>query len=334
MKWSTFYKQYLIDKIGEEEIFKRYLERDPRARRNCTNPLRNDKHPGCNFTRSEKTGRIYFNDYAMEKSYDCFAVVMEKYGLTFWQAIRLIEKDFKVTLFSPTIKKEESKNKVDKIPTKKSSIGFEIQDYTQADLDYWAKYCVTQEDLIKYEIFSAKKVYINGTLRWEYSTDNPIYCVEFGYGAIKCYRPLEKSRTNRWLSSTKKEDTAFYYGLPFVGDEVIITKSFKDALVLNVLGYPAVAPSSETISIDTPKFRALKMTYDHVVLLYDNDEVGIRSADKRSKELDIPYVYIPLEYGVKDISDFIEKYGKEETIKLLNNLLNEQNNNINERIQD
>jgi hypothetical protein len=317
-EWLSFYKKHLIEKIGERNIFIRYLGRDPEYKGNVTNPLRADKHPGCNFTISQKTGRTYFNDYAAEKSYDCFAIVMEKYGLSFWQAIRFIEKDFKVDLFSAPL--------IDKIaevkPTKKTRIiTYDIQDYTPEDLEYWAKYGITKELLKEYNILSLSNVYVNDRLRWKYSAGDPCFGLVYGPGCIKCYRPKCTDKKNRWLSNTKKEDIAFYYGLPFVGDSLIITKGFKDALVLNSIGFPAVAPSSETVSINTPKFRALKMTYDNVILLYDNDEVGIKSSERRSAELDIPYILIPDKYEVKDISDFREKYGEEKTIKLINKLI-------------
>lgn len=317
-EWSRFYKKYLLDRIGEEAIFKHYLDRDPDYKGQVTNPLRNDKHPGCTFARSQKTGRLYFYDYAKEKTYDCFAVVMEKYGISFWQAIRLIEKDFKVEL--NTAKVEEAVEKQKDIKRVRE-VTFEEQDFTPEDLEYWNQYGITKELLLHYGIQSVKTVYINGKLRWEYAEGNPIYRLPYGLPAAKYYRPRETRKSSRWLSFAKREDAAFYDRLPFLGDTLIITKSAKDALVLLSLGYTSTAPSSETVRINTPKFRALLMTHDQAFLLYDNDEVGIRSSELRSKELDIPYLLIPKKYGVKDISDFHAKYGREATKELIDKMI-------------
>lgn len=318
-EWITFYKNYLIEKVGEKQIFIRYLGLDPTKPGNVTNPLRLDKHPGCNFTTS-KSGRIYFHDYAMEKSYDCFSVVMEKYGITFWQAVRLIEKDFRVNLFSPTVQTLDKTSGIKDYRGKKI-ITYDIQEYTPEDLEYWNKYGISKEILKQYGVQSVANVYINDRLRWTSEGGNPIFALSYGHEAVKFYRPKENDKSRKWLSNTTKENIAFYYSIPYTGDNLVITKSFKDALVLNQLGFPSVAPSSETIRIDTSKFRALKMTYDNIYLLYDNDEVGIKSSERRSKELDIPYMLIPKKYNVKDISDFREKYGEEETIELINKLM-------------
>lgn len=313
-RWTNFYKQQLLDKIGEEEIFKKYLGRDPLSNVPVTNPLRVDRSPGCNFTRSQQTGRLYFNDYAMERSYDCFAVVMEKYGVSFWSAIRIIEKDFHFDIFSKSKKQtppEEAKRVRNQVLT------YEAKEFSEDELKYWAKYGITKQHLIEYNIISLSKVFINGKLRWESTGDTPIYALDYGLGAVKCYRPTASKQDGKWLSTTTREDVAFYYRIPFMGDLCIITKSFKDALVLNLLGYTSVAPNSESVSLLTPKVRALQQTYDNIVIFYDNDEAGIRGAEKRREELGCTSVVIPKKYEVKDISDFYEVYGEEKTKEFL-----------------
>lgn len=331
-EWSNFYKTQVLLKIGEENIFKKYFPetfKDIKLGKKYTNPLRRDEHPGCSFTKSKDTGRIYFNDYAIDKSYDCFSMIMEKYGISFWQALRLVEKDFRFNFFESNkvepVKKEEQESGEE---SKKKIIQYVAQPFTEEDLKYWAQYGITEKDLLQYNILSLKNVYVNGKLRWTYTPDNPIFGYEFGPGVIKCYRPRADKRDGRWLSSATRHYLAFYYTIPFIGDLCIITKSFKDALLLNVLGYNAIAPNSESISLNLPQIRALKATYNNLLIFYDNDEVGLQSAKKRSEEVGCKYIYIPEECEAKDITDFYVKYGKEETINLLNKLIgNEDNSN-------
>lgn len=77
-------KESILSKLSEEEIFNKYFPHKVETGRMFTNPFRKDVHPGCQFYRNGSSGeRIIFYDFAKSKAYDCFSIVMEKYGVNF-----------------------------------------------------------------------------------------------------------------------------------------------------------------------------------------------------------------------------------------------------------
>jgi len=59
-----------------------------------------------------------------------------------------------------------------------------------------------------------------------------------------------------------------------------------------------------------------------MIILFDNDESGIVNAQKFSNKYGVHYYYLPAEPGVKDISDYIDKYRSHNRAKqLIKNLI-------------
>jgi len=52
----------------------------------------------------------------------------------------------------------------------------------------------------------------------------------------------------------------------------------------------------------------LSKRFDNLYVFFDNDTAGIKGAKKIVDKYGIPNISIPKENGVKDISDYIEKY--------------------------
>jgi len=106
----------------------------------------------------------------------------------------------------------------------------------------------------------------------------------------------------------------------------------KDAVYLTNLGYNSIAPNGEAVLLEDEVIADLKQRFDNVYLLFDSDgtfnpenkgqgkgkEASLRSA----QAYDIPYMLIPDEYEEKDITDFHLAHGKQESKKLIQNLMN------------
>ena len=79
----------------------------------------------------------------------------------------------------------------------------------------------------------------------------------------------------------------------------------------------------------------MKSRFENIYVLYDNDFTNERNPGRAAgakfcQEYDLNQLEIPEEYGVKDPSDFLEKYGKEQfkiTIKKLVKDVTIQNKN-------
>ena len=108
--------------------------------------------------------------------------------------------------------------------------------------------------------------------------------------------------------------------LPKVGSTLVITKSLKDVMTLYSFGITAIAPNSEHLFISEKQFEKLKARFKNIYVFYDNDLTGISNMNKIRKKFNVKCLWIPKKYGVKDISDFYQRYGKEETLKLINSI--------------
>lgn len=246
---------------------------------------------------------------------------MEKFGLTFDQAITKVYEDFNVELLGP-LEEPPVVNKP------KYKIQIEVKKFTANEIEYWKNQGVSLEQLKKYNIYSVAKVFVENKLRWRSTDNNPIFGFVFN-NRVKCYRPLSKDPSEKWISNTKVDDINGYDQLPFLSDTLIITKSMKDVMVLDSFGYAAVAPQGEANKLTTEKWNSLVKSYDKIIIFYDNDEAGLNLGRARAEELGVPYTYIPYEYMAKDISQFYSMYGPTKTKELLKTLLTNNENDTN-----
>ena len=102
---------------------------------------------------------------------------------------------------------------------------------------------------------------------------------------------------------------------------LIITKSLKDVAVLYKMGYFAIAPQSESVDLGKTEIPKLSKGFNDIVIFYDNDDAGIKYSDLMSTKFNYKKMHIPKEYGQKDISDYVKKYGIKAGNKLMNKLL-------------
>lgn len=99
--------------------------------------------------------------------------------------------------------------------------------------------------------------------------------------------------------------------------KLVITKSYKDVMCLRAFGYDAVSPRGESILIEMNHLTMLIEMYgsDNITVLFDND------GKHRANEYPFRKVFIPIESGTKDLSDFRKKYGHDATQDLLLTLI-------------
>lgn len=311
-------KTNLLCRIEESEIFKKYLGRDPDVGGLSTNPMRNDTHPGCSFYTSSG-GRLFFKDWATGESYDCFKVVQETLGLSFYRALERINEDFNVGLGTDSpisiIPKESSFIFKD---SKSTIIQIIPKEYTQKELGYWKSNGIHRDTLQKWGVYSVDKVYINKRLRMRSTETNPIFAYVFPDDSIKLYRPLGR-RADKW-----KGNSSYIFGwnrLPLIpsNEIIIITSSFKDAMYLDELGYNVVAPQAESYTWKREEIEMLQSLFKEILVFYDNDgefhpSKGVSGKGKQAtiklcKKFKLKYIIIP-DGKPKDITDLHKKYGK------------------------
>lgn len=277
-------------------------------------PLRGDKHPTCSFWKSP-SGTLYFHDFALGKMYSCFSVVMEKYNITFVQAMsRIIEDEDKIkSIYVDEIKKEEL------------ILDIIYDSWNEDYLRYWKTYGITKPLLEKYSVYPVRTVFRNESLYMRSTKINPIYGYKFSSGTVKLYRPLSPDKSKKWRGNSTAKDIGGLPQLNSKGIIVFLTSSLKDVMVLNKLGFPAVCLNAETItssSIIEPLIKILKSRFKHVVAFMDSDEAGMKSNFFISSKYRCKYISTKSRF--KDVSDYLKKYGYHKTFKLIKKSLSKQ----------
>lgn len=310
-------KEYLLSKHSEE-IYMTYYLGIPVKKGLFKSPLRKDKSPTCSFYRN-KSGELIFKDFNGSFYGNFVAVVMYKYGLSYYKALNQIAIDFGLINGQPAkVKKLPTVEKF--IDTGTSDIRVEIKEYSKKELDWWKSFGVMSETLNKYKVFSCKNIFLNGNLFITSSKDS----LMFGYyegkkDGIEYWRIYFPKRTTyRFLSNTPSKLVQGYAQLPKKGKLLVITKSMKDCMVLYGLGISAIAPNSENLFISDKMLSDLKERFKHIVVFYDNDLPGISNMNKIKKEHpELNFFWIPRSYEAKDISDFYKMFGRDKTIEFI-----------------
>lgn len=329
-KRTNISKEAILERLSEKDIFQAYFPEKVENGRTYINPLRKDKSPGCSFYTTDK-GRLIFHDFAKSQGWDCFSYIMDLKNINFWEALKLINERFDLKLgtkFARTkIEKEEVNS--DDISKKSKLIQVSQKEWTDFELTWWKQFSITKEDLdnaettIGVKIISANRVYMNKKLVWRATASNPIIAYIYPSGKVKCYRPLSKDKNGKWLGSVCKDDITGV--VPFMVDTIIITKSVKDVLVFNKMGYCAIAPQNEDPTIKKSLVESLFLYNCKVFVLYDNDATGKENSERLiEKYSEIIKISIP-EGEPKDISDYVKKYGLHKAADLIINLINNDN---------
>jgi len=320
----TITKQYLLDRASQETYLEYYLG-IPVKKGLFKSPLRADNSPTCAFYRN-KSGDIIFKDFSGAFYGNFISVVMYKYGLTYYKALRMIANDFGYIKHPTLIKnpKPVTVSTSDFKESKEANIQVEIQDFTEDELNWWLKFGITEKILKKFKVFSCKTVFLNGNFFRSSTKSSPIFGyyrgkTEDGTELWRIYFPKHKKNDIRFLSNWKSILLQGSKQLPKEDDVLVITKSMKDVMTLYSLGITAIAPNSENLFLTENQYLKLRSRFKRMVVFYDNDLPGIRNMNKiRKKFPDVECMWIPRKYNAKDISDFHLLYGREATLELIN----------------
>lgn len=196
---------------------------------------------------------------------------------------------------------------------KESNIEIVSKRFEESDLNYWNSFHIQKATLQLFNVKCVKYVYYNGQLVGTRKPSNPIYSYEI-LGRYKIYKPL--STSFKWLNNYSSNYVEGLLQLQYKSDILIITKSLKDVMVLYELGYEAISPKSESTMIPEYILNILRTKYSNIYILFDND------MKHNGHKYDEAKIYVPIESKCKDISDYARMYGKENTVQLLNTILN------------
>lgn len=322
---STMYKleptrELVLSYLTEKEIMEHYLQRKVSFNRLIKDPLRSDARPTAGFY-IDFSGRLIFKDFNGSFHGDCFEVVRKrnKNTITYFEAITKVYEELILGKELTIIPPEE---RVKYEPSKKL-LQVRRRKLCSDDLQYWEHFGISEDTLGIYRVTGLDTLWCNGKIIYSSNILDTGYLYDFGEEIYKAYFPFRSEY--RFITNASRYVLQGYNQLPRKGNLLIITKSLKDVMSLYELGFSAIAPQAESVLISKEQIVELKSRFKKVISVMDFDLAGIRMMNKLKRIYNIrPYTltngrFYTIDYGAKDISDYIKAFSKEEMLKLIEN---------------
>jgi len=303
----------ILGKISDFDIFRYYIsDKDWRIGKAMISPLRNEDSPS--FIIGDKGGWLHFLDFGSGVRGDCFEFVKERFSLSSLdEVLKVIDKDFGLGIVSNNnigeYKNITSEYKQpSSIGKRYSIIQCTTRKFNKRELDYWAEYYQTEEDLRANHIYSIKEVYLNKR-RYPLGIDE----IRFGYfyegGWWKIYRP-NAGKKSKWISNVPLT-TAIGLENLCLGHNTLITKSLKDFLVCRkVYPYVCHVQNESIFAFSDETVEYINSHSKDVYLGYDSDEAGKAASYMITDAFGWKHINTP-DRLLPDCNDFAD-WGKKE----------------------
>lgn len=315
---------------SDDSMFRRYCTHFRKENLKFKAEFRKDSNPSASIIRYND--RLWYKDFGdphQEKSYNIYQFVMEKFNLSFFEALKKINDDFNLGLGynannvkAAPVKYEIKKKRIEETKDEEiSKLDVRKINWTEEHIKFWTQYDIPRWDLrVLVNLFKIdpishfwlntpkinNRMFIVGDIGFTYDYD-----WHLGILKRKVYLPNKNGSS---FFTNSNDVVQGYEQLPEKGDLVFVTSSMKDIVILRACGFYAVAPSNENVFIPEHIFEDLKSRFKNVIIFYDNDfdkdqNWGILFAKKHSERYDIPYIVLP-DNTEKDPSDFSKSFGR------------------------
>ena len=312
IKPSLVKKEDILSKVSQEQIWEYYLGFKIKPGKLFISPLREESDPSANLFYA-KSGDLLLKDFGGITT-NIWKFIQDRYSLTFKEAIQKVASDLCIDIgirydrkYTPTVPKRRDF----------TSIQIKITNWNDEYLSYWSDYYISLDTLQEYKVVPITDLWINNNY---ISLKGISYSYEFGKGYRKIYSPFDPKF--KFVSNVLGEMFSGFDQLPLLNDLLIITKSHKDVMVLKELGYYSIAPQGEGNRIEPDFINKLNKRFDKIILNYDNDKVGRDYSSKLAETFNLEELFVPEEDDIKDISDYIKKYGHKQTLNNIKKWLN------------
>lgn len=324
-------KENILKHVDSYQLFKTYCKNFKEIGEKFRSEFRKEKDPSCCI--SVWNGDLLYKDYG-ENSYRIFDFIARKFDLTYHEALQKVNNDFGLKLGycveienSPVYTADSSVTDYKEHEKQGTTIEISPRKWTYYDKKYWSDYKIPLKlleyhnikSISHYRVTSKKKdkaLYAVGPYQLAYSID---YYWNESIFRRKLYFP--KSKTGRFVSNVDDTIVQGWTLLPRNGGEILfVTKSYKDILIFNLLGYWAIAPNNEGAFIPDSVMEKLKKRWNRIYVWFDNDEGGITGGNRFSERFNLPFTCNPKDEP-KDPSDFVKRYSLKQFDKLVDQLL-------------
>lgn len=339
----------ILEKVNEIDIFRIVMQVNDMGAKYLA-PYRLDKIAKCFF--KYHNNRLYFYDYALafNKSLDCVGIIQKTLNLSYIDALRHISNHFNLDCSEPIIKTIEtptnklkhtyvpyilSKKPIVDTPYIRTKIEYIKRKFNLNDKNFWSKYEITKQNLIDDKVHAISHYRLSKKSNEYYVVYSKdfMYCYsDFIDNGVKIYRPFNKKY--KWVTNCGKNDVGGINNLIETSELLVITKSYKDYRVISNQGYNTIWFQNEGMIPNDTILRDLVNRFQNIIIWFDNDNTGINNgiaicnyiSKFKSESQSVKLVYLPIELydkNIKDASDYIASYGKEELNKIINKMFYE-----------
>jgi len=329
----------IFKRASEEEIFGIVIQDEIKDNGESKHkaPYRPDNVGDCYFERYN--GNLMFIDFASPyrlKSMNCITFIQKVFNISYIDALHLINDKLSLGLGDNLEKVREIIQLKDSVEEKNFNIIKERvitilpRQFNYKDKKFWWKYEITKQNLIDDKVIPVE-LYKSTSRKGKPFSVRPLdICyayTDFEGNRKKIYRPYSPIKEGKWFTTCNQNDIGGVNDLPKSGEQLIITKSYKDYRVLKNQGLIVIWFQNEGMIPNNEILLNLLSKFKKIIIWFDNDNAGITNSRLVVEHLksfktnnDISSVMLPpilLKEKIKDPSDYIEVKGKNALLEFL-----------------
>lgn len=306
-------KESILSLVTQEEIFELVFKFKPQEYEYVVSPLRPDDDPGCWFSLHDN-GTLYFVDFGGTRRHsDCFNIVQDYFKIpNFYLTLEFI---YNALIKGKTeLRPIEVGKKQDKKEKREVKLLIEARPFNTLDANFWSPYGIKKKHLIEDRVFPISRLFALNTKTGSHAIecrDIAYAYTEFLEAKKKIYFPLREGR-NRFITNCNQNDVGGINSLILLGNELIITKGYKDYRVLKNSGKNVVWFQNEGMMPNNNIINNWVKQFSKIIVWFDNDHAGITASEKIKQHINsiVPgkakNLWLPergLKLGIKDPSD-------------------------------
>lgn len=282
-------------------------------------PFRIDNNPDCYLRPQSYKDKITLFDYAdpMRHKKSLVEIFCQDKNLTPRECGQFLYFNYLMKVPEHQIIKVPKYQQYKKIDNFKLDIRWRKRSWNSQDKEYWGCAGISKEDLKREKVYGIKEYWMNKkSSPLEYYHQRPKDTC-YGYtvkGLKKLYFPT-RPKGSKFISQIKDEIGGrgkIQFEI-FQPNEIVITKSCKDSLVVYNAGFNCRFTNSESHYLPIKFINWLNERFDYIFLLYDSDEGGIRGSDMvttqwrtLTKNNKLQQIYLP---NKMDSYEYAKEYG-------------------------
>lgn len=331
-------EEQLRELVSDLEIASTFVPDFEEINKPFFSPFRNEKNPSCRVFDKRNSGVLWFKDFGnpmMPKAMTLVDFVMKHEGYsTRQETINHIYKSFKIRLSNTKLASNITGKRDVVYSASQLVIRIKKREWSKHDIRYWSSYHVPIEMLDRNNVVPISHIWLEKdgktVFHTEFAKTHLVYSYEYywheGIFRRKIYRP-ELSNQHKWVTNTDYTVVQNVDNIPKGGDLLISQSSYKDCMVMEVLGYYSVAPNSEGVWYPSNYWEKINNRWDKIVIYGNNDwkkkdNPGLAYSRAHSEMYNIPYIINP-DNTTSDIAAYVKQHGKDEGRRLVDKLLKE-----------